>query len=280
VISVRLLVSVGASFVCQGLREEDDEAVKRLVESTFSGFLGGRFWDWKYLQNPSFDRSFVAVAKQGADVVGCNHWLLRRVKLSDSVVVDGVLGADIAVRPEYRKRGVGRALMNFLRSKHGDRSLALMYMFANPELRRHFHTPIGGYVPTPGGTALYTKILNWNKVKRNVAAFNERVKLGEFGDGLAKVDLTIVFKVRGAPPLCLHVDSRGVDADVSGERADVSVSSDVATWSKIKEKEVGALRLVGLTLAGRLKFRGGLRKMWAVYRNMWVFREILSGKIT
>jgi hypothetical protein len=60
----------------------------------------------------------------------------------------------------------------------------------------------------------------------------------------------------------------------------VSVSSDVATWSQIKGEETGALRLVGLVLTGRLKFRGSLRKMWTVYRNRWIFREILRGKIT
>lgn len=271
---------MGESFVCRTIRKEDDEAVRGLVKSTFGRFLSGNFWDWKYLRNPSFDRSFVAVAENDGKIVGCNHWLLRRFKLSDSVVVDGVLAADIAVNPEYRNRGVGRALMNLLRSQHGGKKLALMYMFANPELRKHFHTPIGGYITAPSGTVLYTKILNWNKVKRNVAVFNEKVKPGEFGDKLAKVNLTVVFRVRGAPPLCLHVDGRGVDADVSDERADVTISGDVATLSKIKGEEIGVWKLVGLVLTGKLKFKGGLRKMLTVYRNMWVFREILSGKIT
>jgi predicted N-acetyltransferase YhbS len=280
VISARLLGSVGTPIVYQGLREEDDEAVKRLVELTFSRFLRGKFWEWKYLQNPSFDRAFVAVAKQDGNVIGCNHWLLRRVKLSDLTIVDGVLGADIAVHSEHRKKGVGRALMNFLRSQHGGKKLALLYMFANPELRRHFHAPIGGYVRAPHGTALYTRILNWSKLERNLAAFNEKVRHGDFQERLVNVDVTIVFKVRGAPPLCLHIDSHGVDADGSGEHADVSVSSDVATWSRIKGEEIGALRLIGLVLTGRVRFRGSLRKMWTVYRNRWIFREILRGKIT
>jgi len=271
---------MGESFVCRTLREDDKEAVRGLVESSFSIFLSGRFWDWKYPENPSFDRSFVAVAEEGEKIVGCNHWLLRRLKLSDSVVVDGVLGADIAVSPEYRKKGVGRALMQFLRSQQGKRKLGLIYMFANPELRKHFHTPVGGYIPAPGGTALYTKILNWNKVKRNVAAFNEKVKLGEFGNRLGKVDLTVVFRVRGAPPLCLHVDCKGVEADVSEGRAGVTVTSDVATLSEIKGQEGSRWGMIGALLTGRLRFRGSLWKMFALYRNMWVFREILSGKIT
>jgi hypothetical protein len=153
-------------------------------------------------------------------------------------------------------------------------------MFAAPELQKHFHTPVGGYIPAPDGTALYTKILNWDKVKRNVTAFNERVRLKEFGDRLTNVDLTVVFKVRGAPSLCLHVDGKGVDPDIPAQDSDVTVISDVTTLGKIKGEDAAVWRLIRLLLAGRLKFRGGLRKMLVMYRNLWVFKEILSGKIT
>ena len=268
------------SFACRTLREEDDRAVSGLVRETFSGFLEGKFWDWKYLQNPFFDRSYVAVAEDNGKIVGCNHWLPRRLKLSDSVVVDVALGADIAVVPEYRMKGVGRALIHFLRSQHKGSNLTLMYMFANPELRKHFHTPVAGYGPAPGGTALYTKILNWNKVIGNAVAFTERVNRGEFGDRLAKVNLSVAFKVQGAPPLFLRVNSKGAYTDASNARADVAITSDVTSLSKIKDGEASGWRLIGLLLTGRLRFRGSIRKLLAFYRNLWVFREILSGKLT
>jgi predicted N-acetyltransferase YhbS len=268
------------SFVYRSLREEDDDAVRALVESTFSSFLSGKFWDWKYLQNPGFDRSFVAVAENHGKIVGCNHWLLRRFTLSASVTIDATLGADIAVVPEYRKKGVGRALIYFLRSQHANEKLPVMYMFANPELRKRFHTPVAGYVPAPGGTVLYTKILNWEKVRVSTAAFNERVKQGEFGDMLERVELTVVFKVHGAPPLYLHVDEKGVDTDASEKRADVTVSSDVATLSLIKGEGGGALAMAHALLRGRLKLSGNVLKMFALYRNLWVFRQVFSGKIT
>lgn len=267
------------SFVCRTLREEDDRAVIGLVQATFSHFLEGKFWEWKYLRNPFFDRSFVAVAEENGKVIGCNHWLLRTFKLSNSVVVDGVLGSDIAVAPEYRRKGVGRAMIRFLRSQHRERKLALMYMFANPELRKHFHTPVAGYIPAPNGTLSYTKILNWNKVVSNAAAFNEQIKHGKFGDRLANVDLTVVFRVRGAPPLFLHVNSKGADT-ASSAHADMTIVSDVTTLSKIKDKKVSGWRLIGMLLTGKLKFRGSVRKLWIFYKNLWVFREILSGKIT
>jgi hypothetical protein len=155
-----------------------------------------------------------------------------------------------------------------------------MYMFADPELRKHFHTPVAGYIPAPGGTALYTKILNWNKMASNTAAFNEKLKRGDFGDRLANVDLTVVFRVRGAPPLFLHVNSKGADTNASSAHADVTITSDVSTLSKIKDKSASGWRLIGLLLTGKLRFRGGVRKSLVFYRNLWVFREILSGKIT
>ena len=268
------------SFKCRTLQEKDEQAVRRLVESTFSFLPIGKFWDWKYLRNPSFDRSFVAVAEDEGKIIGCNHWLPRKVKLADSIVVDSMLGASIAVLAEYRKKGVGRALIHFLRSQHSERKLALMYMFADPELRKHFHTPVAGYVPAPGGTVWYRKILNWNKVKTNVTDFNMRVKQGEFGDRLDKVDLTVVFKVHGAPPLCLHLDGKGFETNSSVEKADLTISSDGNLFTKIRDGQIGMRMLIGPLATGRLKVRGSPRKMLELYRNIRTFREILSGKIT
>lgn len=269
------------SFVCRSLRVEDEGAVRALVGSSFSGFFGGRFWDWKYLESPGFDRSWVAVAEEGGRIIGCNHWLFRSFKVSGSVVVDAALGADIAVVPEYRKRGVGRALIYFMRGKHADRRLPLMYMFADPALSRHFHTPVAGYVPVEHGTALYTKILNWNKVESSAGTFSERAKVGEFGDRLSKVDLTVVFRVRGAPPLRLQVNRDRVKADVSEGGADVTVSGDVATLALIKgQGRGGRWSLVRAVVTGRLRLRGSPLKMLLLYRSMWVFREVFSGKMT
>lgn len=271
---------MSGSFICRTLRKEDESVVRQLVESTFTIFSLRSFWDWTYLRNPSFDRSLVAVAEEAGKIVGCNHWLPRKVKLSDSIVVDAMLGASIVVTPEYRKKGVGRALIHFLRSQHDKRKPTLMYMFADPELRKHFHASVGGYIPAPGGTVLYRKILNWDKVKMNATEFNERVKRGEFRDRLAMTDLTVAFKVQGAPPLCLHLDGEGVETDASVESADLTVSSDMATLSRIKGGRSGLRALIWSLLTGRLRFRGDMRKMLTMRKNMWVFREILGGKIS
>ncbi len=264
------------------MREDDEEAVKALVESTFTSFMMGRFWDWKYLQNPRFDRGLVAVAEENGHVIGVNHWLRRSFKLSGSTQVNAMLAGDIAVDPSYRMKGVGRALMQFLRSSDSanGRKAGLIYMFANPELRKRFHTPVGGYVPAPDRTVLYTKILNWNKVKANAASFNEAFKVGKFGKRLEKVN--VLFKVGNSPPLYVDVDEEGVRVDSEGSErgVDVVISSDVTTLSRIKDKKSQTRSLVKALLTGKVKVRGRLLKMLRLYRDLWVFKEILRGKIT
>jgi GNAT superfamily N-acetyltransferase len=268
------------SLTCRTLQKEDEKEVRRLVESSFPIFSLGKFWDWRYLRNPNFDRSMVAVAEIDGKIVGCNHWIPRRVKLSGTAVLDSMLGGNIAVVPEYRKKGVGKALIYFLRSLHNSRRPSLLYMFTDNKLPKHFHTPVGGYIPAPSGTTLYARILNWNKLKTNVAAFNCRVKRGEFKDQLAKVDLTVVFKVHAAPPLCLHLYRQGVNILTSLESSDVTMLSDLSTLEKIREENAGLRILIITLLKGRLKFKGSIRKMLDLYRNRRILEEILGREIT
>jgi predicted N-acetyltransferase YhbS len=277
---------VEKSLAYRTLRQTDEVAVESLVESTFSSFLRGEFWGWKYRENPGFDYSLVAVAEDHGKVVGCNHWLRRRFKVSTSVEVDGVLAADIAVSPDYRKMGIGRALLEFLRSSDAMRNekFAVIYMFANPDLSKRLYKRVGGYVPAPDTTVAYTKVLNWRKVSENASSFNLAAVSGKFGRRLEGLDFSVLFNVRCAPPLLLHVGKDGVEVyekdDALGHEADVVVVSDMATLSRIKDKQGGIRRIFGALLTGKLKIRGKLTRMWGLYRNMWVLQEILGGKIT
>lgn len=273
-----------SSFSCRTMQEKDESAVKTLVESTFA-FMGGKFWDWKYEQNPVLDHSLIAVAYEEGEVVGVNHWLPRVFKISGSTEVNAVLAADIAVSPNYRMKGVGRALMQFLRSTETvkTKKIALIYMFADPELRKRFHTPIGGYVPAPDSTVTYSKILNWKKVRQNAASFNQSVVLGKFGRKLTGLDVSVLVKMHHAPPLLIHLNESGasVTEEAGSERnPDITVRSDVATLNRIRDSRHKFWSFLRSVLTRKLRIRGNLVKSVCLYKNMWILNDLFAGKIT
>ena len=270
--------------LCRVFCKGDEKAVEKLVESIFGGFLEGKYWNWKYNENPYFDYRLVAVAEAKGEVVGCNHWLLRDLKFSSSVVDKAVLAADVAVRPDYRGKGLGSSLLRFLRLSEVVKSkdIALIYMFADPELAKKFHTPAVGYVLVPDGTAQYTKVLNWKKVKQNVDLLNEAIGSGKFGRKLPKHGLKILFKMSAAPPLCIHVGQDGlvVDDREGLDNADLVVSGEFSDFNTIKMAKSKKWCFLKALLTGKLKIKVKLTKLFSVFGALWVFEEVFSKKMT
>ena len=272
-------------FFCREFRQDDKEDVKKLVESIFSVFLEGKFWNWKYGENPYFDSRLVAVAEVNGEIVGCNHWLLRELKYSDSVVDKAVLAADVAVRPDYRGRGIGSQLLQFLRSSDivKRRKAALIYMFADPKLAKKFHTPTAGYILARDGTAQYTKVLNWRKVKRNVERLNEEIRSGKFGKNLPKSDLKVLFKMSAAPPLCIHIKKDGLVVDDSrdlSDDADIMVSGDFSVFNRIKMSKRRKWSFLKALLTGKLKIKVKLTKLFSFFDTLWILEKVFSEKMT
>ncbi len=274
-----------SGFFCREFREDDKEEIEKLVESIFSGFLEGKFWNWKYKENPYFDSRLVAIAEANGEIIGCNHWLLRELKYSRSTVEKAVLAADVAVRPDYRGRGIGSRLLQFLRSSPivKNRDIALIYMFADPELAKKFHTPTAGYILARDGTAQYTKILNWKKVKQTIEQLNEEIKSGKLRKNLPKSDLKILFKITAAPSLYIHIkeDSLvlGNGKDLKDD-VDVLISGDLSVFNRIKMSKRRKWSFLKALLTRKLKIRMKLTKLSSFFDVLWIFEKIFSKKMT
>lgn len=276
--------SIANRCLCRGFRKADVKAVEDLVKNIFGGFLEGKYWRWKYLENPHFDSRLVAVAEINGEIVGCNHWLMRDLKYSSSIVGKAVLAADVAVKPPYRGRGIGSQLLHFLRSSEivKNRDAALIYMFADPELAKKFHTPAAGYIQVPDGTAQYTKVLSWIKVKQNVGLLNEEIKSRRFKGKLPKGDLKVLFKMSTAPPLCIHVKDGGLAVEDDGnlDDADIVVSGDFSVFNEVKMSKRRKWGFLKALLAGRLKIRVKVTKLFRLFGVLWVFEEVFGEKMT
>lgn len=271
---------------CRAFHDGDEHGVEKLVESVFGGFLEGKYWKWKYKENPYFDPNLVAVAEENGEVVGCNHWLLRDFKISRSVMDETVLAADIAVRPDHKGKGMGRDLLQFLRLSNVVKKehVALIYMFADPELAIKFHTPTAGYIVAPDRTVQYTKVLSWKRVRENVDLLNEEIKSGKFRRKLPRNGLRVLFEISAAPPLYIHIKEDGLVANGKGENleknVDVVVSGDLSVFNRVKMGKKRKWNFLKALLTGKLKIKVKLVKLFSLFDVLWIFEDIFSKKMT
>lgn len=269
-----------SGYLYRVLSDGDEDGVKALIKSVFGGFLGGDYWEWKYRRNPDFDPSLVVVAEKDGEVVGCNHWLVRNFKLSDDLVVKAALGADIAVSPKHRRRGIGKSLLLLLRSSKAfkEKKAVISYMYPNPEMINPLYRPAAFYVAAPNLTTRYTKILNWNKLKKRLEKVNRRLRSNqELQAKLSRLDLRLLFHIGGSPPLPLRIGEDGLVIDEAVvENPDVVFRVDLGTLESFGGAKNKTLRLIGAWLRGKLRIKGSLSHMVRLGRNFWIFHEIFG----
>jgi predicted N-acetyltransferase YhbS len=268
-------------YVLRTFTKGDEEAVAALVKRTNAdnarSLLGGELWEWKYLQNPNFDPSLVVVAERKGRIVGCNHWLLRDIKLSRSSVCKAILCGDIAVDPNHRKRGLGKSLLLFLRSSglSNAKGSVLNYMFANPELGKRLYGPTVGYIPISTSTIRYVKRWSWRNVVRKVNEINTNPSQE---DGLGKRatdDFAVVFHVIGAPPLTITFNGgRTKTSEESIVDARLKITTDLATFTALSRREKRVRRLLKAVLGRKLKVKGSLSSIIKLYHNLHTLEEI------
>jgi predicted N-acetyltransferase YhbS len=273
-------------YFCRPLKLGDEKEVRMLVENCFGDFLEGKFWDWKYKLNPSFDPSLVVVAERDGRIIGCNHWLRKTFMLSQGLETEAILGADIAVSSDYRNKGVGKALLRCLRlsaNKCGEKP-SIVYMFADPSVAKHFHTLSGGYIPAPDKTIFYFRILNWKKLIRNVHELNKQIAAGRTRRKSTKFELTVFFKISHAPPLFLFMTEKGVrvgETEKDHEKtADIVITADYATLRKVGAEKKRLRNLIRALLTRKLGIRSKPTKLLNFYRNLWILQAIFERGIT
>lgn len=277
-------MSEAKDFLCRAFSDKDAENVQQLVETVFEDFLNGKYWEWKYKLNPNFDPSLVAVAEKNGRIIGCNHWLFRKLKLSGSVEAEAFLCADIVVSAQFRGRGIGKSLLLFLRRTGAieNTGSVLSYMFTDTNLGKRLYGPVAGYIPAPTNTILYFKLLSWSKLKNNLKAVNKKLKREkERLEKLSKLDLKVAFQISGAPPLLLELGKNGVKSSKRDfKNANITVISDLSTLAIFKRKKGRKRSLIKALLTRKLKIRGSLSDILKFYRSFWAIECVFSQKIS
>jgi GNAT superfamily N-acetyltransferase/putative sterol carrier protein len=259
--------------------EEDELALIEFLKTNLH--TRSDFWVWKYKSNPDFDSSMVAVAEKDGEIVGCNHWLERDLKLSSSLKVRAVLAADIVVHPKHRGRGIGTQLLRFLRLSEvfKKKKIALSYMFAPPKLSKRLYAPVVGYVAAPNSTTTYKKFFNCRELKEEFQRINEMIKSRkELQKKLEGLRMCISFRLKGVPVFAIHIESERVYLEEGEvENPDVIIEGSLPlSFSMMKVKQ-GIWGLAKTWITGEVKIKKGLMKIFKVLKIFKVFKLAVSG---
>jgi hypothetical protein len=255
----------------------DEVALESLLKSIFPRFKEGNFWAWKYKMNPTFEDSLVALALKDGELIGCNYWMQRDLKLLDNLQVKAALGADIAVNPNHRRFGIGKELLRYPRVSGAfkEKNLLLSYMFGRPELSKRFYKPAAGYIIAPNNTVTYRKLFNCRHLIEKFEEINRTVNSNvEMKLSLKKLTMCVSFKIRGAPEFSLHVEPEQIFLEEGkAKNCDMIIEGNLPLSALTIGDTIGLVDLIKLFLTGKVKIKKGffhvfrLRKIFVLFKG-------------
>ena len=262
---------------CRTFVSDDEQSVKALVDITLEKTWGTDYWNWKYKSNPGFDPLFIAVAEINGKIIGCNHWIPCSLKLTDTLNVSAVLGADLVVDPAYRGKGVATNLMRFLRSSTNDaikkKEIVVSYsMTGNIQLNKNFFNRSFGYVPIKNNWITYYKLLNLRDIQKKIDSYTKSKPINL----ASNQKMRILFNIKGMPRFILNIDENSIDlAEKDFSQAGVVLTADLKAVNLIKN-EHGLLNLLKMLLSRKIKVRGGPKEIIRLYRNRELLLKVLG----
>jgi GNAT superfamily N-acetyltransferase len=93
-------------------RSGAEEHIVPLLQLAFDGWKSFDFWRWKYQDNP-LKMNLIGVALSGDRIIGVSGSIYKRIKIGNRVSLCNY-GTDMAVHPDYRRRGVSKQIIDYL----------------------------------------------------------------------------------------------------------------------------------------------------------------------
>lgn len=268
------------NFSYREFHEGDEASLEELLKNTFPCFKEYNLWLWKYRLNPRFDDSLVVIAEKAGTIVGSNYWLFRDFKLSSNLHIKAVLGADIAVYPEYRGQGIGMELMRFprLSGAYRKKGIVASFMFGRPELNRRFYSPVAGYVIAPNDTTTYRRLFNCQELKERFQKIDKAIGSNDaIKKQLQGLAMCISFRLRGAPDFSVHIDQQKVYLEEGkAEKSDVFIEGSFPLSLLIVGGAVSVSYLIKSLLTGKIKIKKGIIHIRKLRKIFVLFQAALS----
>jgi len=263
------LVAQNPDYSLRFFEDKDENEVIKLVTSTFEAVSRDQ-WLWKYARNPHFDRSLVFVAEDNGRIIGCMHYLPRELKITGSLAIKGALGADFAVDPDYRQRGVGSSILKFSRSSKAleKKGIAVTYGFVDYNRAGFYRRNIDSVI-MPLSIAVFRKFFDTSPIEKRLPSLDKPTNEGNkrvVGD-LRETNMSVVFRLKGIPIFTLNIRDGNISVDKrETSDPDLTIGGDPYFLESVFVGSKGVLGLVVGMLRGKIRIRGGLRKILDFYK--------------
>jgi len=267
------------------IRSSTKDEAPKLIELFSKSFEHPEeFWRWRYLSNPFLDPYLVLAVEKGGKIIGCGYWMPRNLKISSRLTVSSLLAAYVFVDSEHRGKGIGRALLESMRSLRvyeKNKSIVCTALVQDAGLYKDFYRSTTKDVPFCDSTATYYKFLNCSEIKKRVNELNQKLKTrNDLHNQFSKLKLRILFLLRGAPPFVLEMlgakmsVEENVDSKIEKFHGLV-VKGDLSFALSFIDGEKGIGSLIKAMFTGSLVVKARLKDMYAVYRFSKLLRQAL-----
>lgn len=251
--------------------------IVRLLNRNFEN--SPEYWNWKYVSNPTIDPSLILVVENGKKIVGCGCWLPRTLKISSQLEINSILASHITVDREYRKHGIGKLLVESIRTSQASAykkySISLSLILESP-LYQNFYKRITAHVPVSNSTTVYAKFLTCEMLKKRIDFLNKKIQSKpKIGSELSKLSLSIRFSLKGAPPFILRFTEKGIELKeeylADKTKTSYTVKGDFMFLKDLSEGSRSISALIVGTLKRKIGLRGNplfLFKLYKAYKLM------------
>jgi len=260
-------------------REGDEEKIVEMHPSMRAidrdRELGIEYWTWRNKLSPYFDPSLIVVAEENGKVIGCGHAQVRNLRISQSLTIRATQPADLFIRPEHRRRGIATELTSVVRKNVRERGAIVLFGVTSPLTFSQFYSkrsidpvfmiPRYLYCKTS-----YIKKLNCASFERKALLINKILsERPEIRNELIKLNLTMLFRLKGFPPFVLEI-SQGIVSIKEGEP--VYKPNVVVTASRLSSS-TKMLTLIKMFFSGDVKVRGLLRNSTSLYKCFKILQK-------
>lgn len=255
----------------------DEDALVSMLEAQYPWFFKDAVWAWKYKKNPYFNPNLVAVAEHQGKIIGCNHWLPRKLRLSKNLQVSTVLAGDLVVNRQYRGQGVGSELLRVLRTSDliQCNGISLSYMFPALNLNKKIYEPVAGYVAAPSATRTYKRYFSCRELQQKIESIDSKIKVNsEIKARLQGFNLCIAFRLLGVPNFSLQINSEGISfSENTQKKPEVVIEGILPLTAGIIEGNIRPRSLIRSFISGKLKIKKGITKILKVKKAFAILQE-------